>query len=126
MKLKEINSYTHPQRRITGRSTMNIDKKRGILALSKAATEKIGLQAGNKVVFQISADGDIYITKTHGTEGFILRSTNSKCLMFNNIGLAQELLPPSPTAIKAKFTIGEGTEIAGRMCYPLLNMQVKQ
>lgn len=124
MSMQELNLTTHPHQTRRGVALVRMSKKTGTTTFTKAAAEKIEVKHGSKIVFQISADGDIYITKTYGTEGFPLRGKTSKQLMFNNISLAKHLMPQ--TATKTKWIIGDGTEIAGRMCYPLINMEVYQ
>lgn len=120
MTITELNLNSHPYKRITGKASINIDQTKGIFVLAKSAAEKIGLNPGSKIVFWISADADIYITRTYSVEGFPLRATSSNCLMFNNISLARKLLPAGANKVKAE--IGEGVEINGRLCFPLLNM----
>ncbi len=74
MKLKIYNTENSKGTN-TGKPTVRINKKSGLFSLSKAASELIGIVAGDKIVFVQDEDSpaDWFIQKTTDASGFSLR-----------------------------------------------------
>lgn len=123
MKLKVFNQ-TNSKHSVTGRPTLRIHKRGGLLTFSKAAAELMDVKSGDKIVIVQDEESpeNFYVHKTSNPDGFTLRGKQgSNKIMtdgvsFNCSKLAQMI---APKFIGVSFPVGSGIKFDG-MTYHLI------
>lgn len=92
MEIKIYNTETLPSSKSNGLCQISLGKT-GVVTLSHALVDTLGLATGEGVEFGESAEGkDWYIFKSHSTKAFITREKQgTKIFIFNNVSLVNHL-----------------------------------
>lgn len=107
MKLIEYNALNSMAVR-KGKPTVGINRSSGVIRLSGAAANAIGLKAGDyiKILQDEENPNDFFICKTTAEVGFKLRSNSSSTgLMTNCVTVCVKMLESAKTDDKALFNL---------------------
>jgi hypothetical protein len=95
MKLTEFNASNSSAVRPERPPVIRVNKRAGLISLSKAAVELLGVSVGNGVVFLQDEDSprDWFICKSNTDVSFVLRTSDKKKQFdFNSSVLAKKIL----------------------------------